>query len=55
MLHMLEVAQLPVRPEGVDRRLERTGQLLQRNTNVVRGIQSRANNYVVHVLNKIRW
>ena len=41
MLHVFEVAQFPVRPEGVDGRLEWTGQLLQGDTDVVLAIQRR--------------
>ena len=41
MLHVFEVTQFPVCPEGVDGRLEWTGQLLQGNTDVVLAIQCR--------------
>ena len=42
MFHVLKVAQFPVRPEGVDRRLKGACQLLQSNTDVVRGVHGRA-------------
>ena len=40
MLHVFEVAELPVCPEGVDCRLKRTGKLLQSHTDVVLYIHS---------------
>ena len=42
MLHVFEVAQLPVRPLGVCVALEGPGQLLQGNPHVVHCVQGRA-------------
>ena len=62
MLHVLEVAELPVSSEGVYRRLERTCQFLQGDSDIVGGVHSRTgekmkcvhNNYVIQYSEEYR-